>query len=280
MALTMRRARRSCAPRLRFLPLYLFAVLALPCLAIAQTPTGGHPTVQKYFGKSDYQIANDEVSNSRGGGRQATVDLAHEMFRSAGISPTLADSLGFTTRAVDAQTAYWKGNQSAFEEHDVVSAVNGFADELGLPSWAHTDQTQIRKLRVTLLLDIPQLFVNTAPPDSHHRHQLLNDKMSPMEAGYLATAMLFRKTHSIDYQFSDAERAQYMSKGKLALADEHLQREKFVQDILRGRSESTSVADLLPAVDHMFKSLGMPQTSGASSANVPDAGSSPLKGGL
>jgi hypothetical protein len=92
--------------------------------------------------------------------------------------------------------------------------------------------------------------------------------------------MLFRKTHSIDYQFSDAERAQYMSKGKLALADEHLQREKFVQDILRGRSESTSVADLLPAVDHMFKSLGMPQTSGASSANVPDAGSSPLKGGL
>lgn len=236
------------------------------------------PTASR--GKSDYAIANEEVALSRAGDADATVALAHEMFRNAGIPTQIADSFGYTRRVVQAQTEYQKGTLPPIHEKDIVTAVNNLANSLGLPAWAHTTQPEVRKLRVRLFLAIPQLFVSHAPPDAQGHHQLLSPDMSPLEAGYIATTMLYMKTFSSDFQFSDKERAQYQSQVRGALVAEQQRRETLMLNIIQGRSSSVSVADLLPAADHLFDDLGIRKQTTSAKNSTPEASAATAKGAL
>jgi hypothetical protein len=238
----------------------------------AQTPPQKPPTglvpATKTAAKSDYSIANGEVALARSGDPKATLALAHDVFRNAGIPTEIADAFGFTSRILQAQTAYQNGRHAPIHEQDIVTAINNLASNLGTPQWTHTTQPEVRRLRVRLFLAIPQLFGNREPPDSKGRHALLSSNMSPLEASYLAVAMLYVKVFYSDFQFTDAERAQYLSQGPAALAAAQRQRETLMLNIVNGRSDSVSIADLLPATEHLFDDLGLPSQAN-STANHP-----------
>lgn len=246
----------------RPLLLFVFAFTLLMALnsSLAQSSQPKVPV-----GKSDYALADEKVSVAREGNLSATIDLAHEMFRNAGIPSQAADAFGYTTRVVQAHRDYLQGKSHSLHEEDIVAAINRFATTLRLPAWAHTNQEEARKLRIHLFLAMPQLFGNHEAPDANHHHQLVSANMSPMEAGYIASTLLYMKAFNPKYQFSDAERSEYKSQGATVLTTERKNRLALMQKIVTGHSDSVSVIDILPAADQLFTDLGMPQSSNLNS---------------
>lgn len=146
-------------------------------------------------------------------------------------------------------------------EQDIVTAFNDFVGRLGLPSWADTTQPQVRRLRVRLALAIPKLFVSHDPPDANGRRQLLSPNLSPLQAGYIAATMFYMKVFDSNYQFTPAGRAKFQAKGKTAFYAEHARRRDMLLNIVQGKSDTVSIADLLPATNQLLDNLGFPRHS-------------------
>lgn len=243
---------------------YVIAAVACLCLIAGPIFAQSSPknaTPARIIHRSPYLIANDEVPLSRAGNYQATLALTHELFANAGIPTQLADDLGFTQRIANAQVEYQKGMILPIHEQDIVTSFNDFVGRLGLPSWADTTEPQIRKLRVRLALVIPKLFVSHDPPDAKGRRQLLSPNLSPLQAGYIAATMFYMKVFDSSYQFTPAGRAKFQAKGKDAFYAEHARRRATLLNIVHGKSDSVSVADLLPAANQLLDNLGFPRHS-------------------
>lgn len=277
------RWRRSALHLIKSLLALLLLATLLSGQAASTPPNNQQDQSKMHISQTDYAIANRQAVLSRAGNSDATRAVAREVFRNVGIPVEIADSFGYTDRVVRAQTAYLQGMHAPLHEQDVVTAVNNFAKTLGTPAWTNTTQQEVRKLRVRLFLSIPQLFVNeNGALDAKGHRALLNQNIGPMEAAFIATTMLYMKTFYPEFQFTDAERAQYQSQGRAALAAEQRRREQLLLDIVQGRSTSTSVFDLLPAADHLFQDLGMPHapTSAQTMKPVPAGQTADEKGGL
>jgi len=268
-------------------PLHAFLVILLlsATCALAQSVTPSSSTSQPSqppVSESAYSHANKLAALSRAGNVDATRELSREPFRNAGIPTEVADAFGFTDRIAQAEIAYRQGQHSAVHEQDVVNAINNLASTLGAPAWTHTNQAEVRRLRVRLFATLPKLFANHEPPDAKGLHSLLSSKMSPIEASYIATTMLCMKVFYSDFQFTDAERAKNRTLDPAAVAATQKQREGQMLDIVQGRSNTMSVTDLLAAGDHLFADLGMPaqQTSQMQKTNAPVTAAKAPKGGF
>jgi hypothetical protein len=109
--------------------------------------------------------------------------VAHGAFENLGIPTDIADAFGLTARIVHAQQSYRAGTQPAAHEEDLVKAWNNFANSLGAPAWAHTTKPEIRKLRMRMLVVLPQLFACQEPPDAKGHYRVLSPNMSPLVTG-------------------------------------------------------------------------------------------------
>lgn len=238
--------------------------------SVPPTQAIAHPSPPKAPAlRSPYSYANEQSALSRTGDVDATRALTHHLFQNASIPVEIADAFGFTDRIAGAEAAYRKGGHASVSEEQVVTAVNNFSNTLSAPTWTHTTQSEVRKLRVRLCVVLPQLFVNHGPPDAKGHYQLLSPEMSPLEASYIATTMLYMKVFDSDFQFTDSERAQSQYKDPVALLAAHGQRESLMLDIVQGRSKAVSVADLMAASDHLFNDLGVPQDANSARKTLP-----------
>jgi hypothetical protein len=210
-----------------------------------------------------------------------TTDLVHGIFGNAGIPPEIADAFGYTNRIAQAHKNYRSGAQSVVHEEDVVNAVNNFANSIGTPVWTHTTQAEVRKLRMHLLAEMPQLFANQAPPDANGHRQILSPNMSPIEASFIAITMLHVKVFSKDFQFTASELAQNQQSDPATVDAIHRQRTRMMLDTIQGRSNTVSLRDLLVAADNLLTDLKIPEIStSAIEAMPPTVGAVPTKGGL
>jgi hypothetical protein len=262
----------------------VFLLVSATC-TLAQSVTPSSSTSQPSqapVSEPAYSHANKLAALSRVGNVDATRELAREPFRNAGIPPEIADAFGFTDRIAQAEIAYRQGQRSAVHEEDIVKAVNNLASTLGTPTWTHTTQPEVRRLRVRLFATLPKLFENHEPPDAKGHYSLLSSKMSPIEASYIATTMLYMKVFYGDFQFTEAERAQNSTLDRAVVTATQNQREGQMLDIIQGRSNTVSVTDLLAAGDHLFADLGMPaqQTSQMQKTNAPVTAAKAPKGGF
>jgi hypothetical protein len=231
-------------------------------------------------GESVLTHVNRQAISSRSGNSAATADLTHQLFTNAGIPTELADAFGFTDRIVQAEVAYRNGTHAAIHETDVVKAINNLTSTIGAPQWAHTSQPEIRKLRMHMLVLYPQLMASQDPPDTKGHRKAVSDNMRPIEASYLATALLYQKAFNSEYQFTDAERAQNMKLDAAAVNANHLARVQTLQDLLHGKTNTISVRDLLTASDHFFSDLGIAPATNLSVVNYsPISPISVTKGG-
>jgi hypothetical protein len=117
----------------------------------------------------------------------------------------MADGFGFTDRIVQAESQYRNGAHPAVHESDVVKAINNFANSIGAPQWAHTNQIEVRRLRMHMLTLYPQLMASQAPPDSKQHYKAIDEDMRPIEGAYVATTLIYQKLYNSKYQFTDAE---------------------------------------------------------------------------
>jgi hypothetical protein len=201
---------------------------------------------------------NSEAVLARAGDAKAIALLSETVFTRMGVPSEVANALFLTQRVAQAETDYRAGAHPAVHEADLVKAHNNFANALALPEWAHTNQAEVRRLRMQLMARYPQLLASQAPPDANGKFEALNPNISPIEATFLATSLLFQKTHSPAYQLTPAEQA---AGGKDSVSTTVLQqRMALMYFTLHGRSESVDLVDLNRATSGLLSDLGISET--------------------
>jgi hypothetical protein len=198
---------------------------------------------------------NDQAVLARAGNSQAIASLSSTIFQRVGIPVEVADAFHYTARLAQAETDYRNGMHAAVHEEDLVRAINNLAHTLGAPEWAYTTQPEVRKLRMEFMVRYPQLLANQVPPDEKGRFQALSNNISPIEATFLATSLIYQKLYSPEYQMTAQEKA---AGGKAAIsAATFRQRTQQLSDILHGKTQNLSLFDLVHAADGLFSDLGI-----------------------
>jgi len=183
--------------------------------------------------------------------------LTTHLFKQAGVRPEIANAFSFNERVVQAEISYRKGAHLPVTDDSVVKSVNNLAASVGAPTWASTNKVEVRRLRMLLVFKYPHLMASQAPPDSKGRYKALDDTMSPLEASYVAVAMMQQKLLNPDFQFTDAEKTQPIFTDKALQAKERMARTSAMAAAIRQQSTQHSVRDLLHTADGFFTDLGI-----------------------
>lgn len=233
----------------------------------APAQSSGQPPIPVASG-STYAHVNYEAVLSRQGSSAAATELARQLFRNIGIPPEIADSYGITARIATAHAAWRRGALSGISESAVVHSVNHLMEKMGSPQWAYTSQTEVRKLRVRMVMAFPQLMAYNGPPDEDGHYRVISDTMSPIQAAYTALTLVYQKIYNSDYQFTLAEQLQNRALPSSAIQAEHVSRMGLLLDIIHGKTQTFSTADLVNAGSDLFSDLGIPPTDQSSSSST------------
>ncbi len=112
-------------------------------------------------------------------------------------------------RIVNSENLYRTENRNGVSETDVVKVVNGLQMKFAAPEFAKTDEVEVRKLRLSLQLLVPQLIGQGRLSDRNSTNNIrptIVTDMSPAEAVFVALAMVNQKRTNPNYQMTLAER--------------------------------------------------------------------------
>lgn len=185
--------------------------------------------------------------------------MTAQLFTDAGIRPEIASAFSFNERVVQAELAYRKGGQPGIRENAVITSVNNLTTAVNAPAWARTNQSEVRKLRMLMILRYPHMMASEAPPDEHGRYRALDDTMSPLEASYVAAYMIQQKLLNPEFQFTDSEKPMTAYTDPASQAKTSAQRGAELSRVFYTASAQHSVRDLLHAGDGFFTDLGIAQ---------------------
>jgi hypothetical protein len=143
------------------------------------------------------------------------------------------------------------------------------ANTVGTPVWVHTNQAEVRKVRMRLLGAYPGLIASQEPPDTDGHYKALSDNMRPVEAAYIAVCLLYQKRYSADFQFTDEEKAQNVKLEPASVNAKHQERTRTFESLVRGQSGSGSIRDFLTAFNHFFDDLGIEQAAKSTTSGSP-----------
>jgi len=150
---------------------------------------------------------NRAASAVKSGDERTTRQLADEVFKHHGINQftVLPPVASMKDRLVNAELHYQNGEGGAINEGQIAGAVNQLADTLGAPSYAHTTEQEVKKVRLRMLTLYPS-FVGRGPSsrrDDSHPH--FDENMGPLEAFHVTATMLHQKVFNPEFQISEQE---------------------------------------------------------------------------
>lgn len=197
---------------------------------------------------------DDLALRSQKGDLNATAELSQTIFERVGIPPTVASVFNYTQRVAQAEYDYRNGNQQPpVHEADLVKAHNNFVHAIGMQAWATTNQSEVRHLRMDFMVRYPQFLAKHGAPDKNGKYQPLDDNISPAEATFLATSLLYQKLFNHQYQLTDAERAAG-GESKIPAATFNERTQTFYRT-LHGYTDEVGVFELAHAADGLFDDL-------------------------
>ncbi len=232
--------------------LILFGVVVRPAFSQAKT---AQPQPKANLTLAELHSHMDDLAlRSQKGDLNATAELSQTIFERVGIPPTVASVFGYTQRVAQAEYDYRNGNQQQpVHEADLVAAHNNFVHAIGMQAWATTNQSEVRHLRMDFMVRYPQLLAKHGPPDKNGKYQALDDNISPAEATFLATSLLYQKLFNHEYQMTVSERAAGgESKVSAAVFNERTQT---MFRTLHGLTDEIGVFELAHAADGLFNDL-------------------------
>jgi len=225
------------------------------------TPNPEHP----------FATLNQKAKNARAGNRADVDDLVNEAISVSGITNELD---GFSTDSIKErvgrnESRYRSGQADGIPEGKIVRTVNGLAKKLNLPDYARTNAYEVRKLRLSLLPNFPQLIgqktQNSQPLTVGAK---LDSQMSPAEAVFVLAMMIQNKRFNEEYQVTNSER---LSKWK-ETHDHHPKKPKKsdsqdsvsnrnseMRTALENGADSLSTSDALKLSDITLNTLGIEQ---------------------
>jgi hypothetical protein len=180
-----------------------------------------HPLVQPQVLVAPEQTSNGKldallVKASAPGATQADVENAVDgIFAISGLDPEIASMFSLKTRIVAAELAYHNHNHSAVPEASIVGALNGIANQMNLPDYAHTSNSEVRKLHVALIPFFPKFLmrafvsqgITQSATNPSAMPTIVQTQMSPLETALLFTLLIHQKLTWSEYQMTPAEYA-------------------------------------------------------------------------
>ena len=239
------------------LPLCLVVVVCCALATQAQTQKSPPPDTSPRTIPRYRQIDQLAV-RSRSGDKPSTLLLTHMLFENASVPDPVADAMGFTDRVSRAEAEFQSGAHAPVHEIDIVRAVNHLMEGVAAPQWASTSLPEVHRLRMHLLVGYPHLIASPQPPDSKGHRKPLAETMSPIEATFIATTLVYQKAYNPDYMFTPAELAQQASADVANRKTEQIQRQALLEKTFHGQNDSVSWHDLINASNLFFDDLNMP----------------------
>lgn len=152
------------------------------------------------------QLAKEARTGSNIEANQELVTAAIEV---AGFENELR---GFTLSAIKDRVAradirYRQEGTSGISEDRVVQTVNGLAMQLDLPEYTKTNSYEVRRLRVALLPQFPQLItISEGDLRDNVMGSQISAEMSPTEAVFVLGMLLQQKLGNPEFQLTSQER--------------------------------------------------------------------------
>ena len=245
-------------------------LVAVACCALAtqaQTQRSTLPPDTSPRAVPRYRQIDQLAVRSRSGDKPSTLLLTHMLFENASVPDPVADAMGFTDRVSRAEAEFQSGAHAPVHEIDIVRAVNHLMEGVAAPQWARTSLPEVHRLRMHLLVGYPHLIASPQPPDSKGRRKPLAEPLSPLEAAFIATTLVYQKAYNPDYMFTPAELARQAPAEVANRKTEQLQRQALLEKTFHGQNDSVSWHDLINASNLFFNDLNMlaasSQASGA-----------------
>lgn len=181
--------------------------------------------------------------------------LSQTVFLRAGVPASVAYASAYVQRLAQAETDYRNGGRTPLHIEDVVRANNDFVRILGAPQWALTDPLEVTRLRMGLFARYPQLFVTQTPTKVHEHFQILSLNLSPVEAAFLATSLLYQKEFNPEYQLTNTERENSLS-SPFPSSFYQIRTREFA-DMLHGSATDLSLSSLAQAAEILLGDLNI-----------------------
>lgn len=211
---------------------------------------------------------NQKAKDTRTGNLTDAKDLVGEVIRVAGFEGELA---GFATTAIkervgNAESRYRLGQSSGIPEAKIVRTMNGLARRLNLPAFARTNQYEVRKLRLELLPNFPQLITRkTQGSQPITVGAGLDPQMSPAETLLIFSLMIQQKLNNQEYQMTEAERLSRWNEkhhhqpGQTPSPNPFPNRNREIKEAIRQGIASASGSDALRLSNVTLNTLGIEQ---------------------
>ncbi len=150
------------------------------------------------------QSIEEKARKAKGNDEGAIRELADAVLDDAGISIIPADILSeMQERLIRAEIKYRNGKRG-IHEIAVVRLINDLADKFGAPDYAKTSPLQVRTMRSGLKQFLPSFIAQERDEKNKGlRKEIgarLNPEMSPLEAAYIATMLIWQKMLNEDWQ--------------------------------------------------------------------------------
>lgn len=249
-----------------FLSLSLVASLGIGWLWLAEkdsveaqsNPPAAHPL----------EAINQKAKLARNGNVPDAEEYVREIISVAGFEGELG---GFTSTAIKdrvgrAESRYRQGQATGIPEAKIVRTVNGLVRKFNLPDYTKTSNYEVRRLRLGLLPNFPQLINQRnqgAQPVSNGSQ--IDSQMSPAEAVFVLAMMLQQKLANPEYQVTHAERMNRWAAthnhraGQSNPPNTAQNRSRQIKEALNRAAASASMSDALQLSNLTLNTLGIEQ---------------------
>ncbi len=156
-----------------------------------------------------FVTVNEKARLARSGDVVATDELITEIYQATGIATYLTGMTGTSIkdRIKRAEIRYRQGQHAGIPEANVVFAINALTVKLGTPEYSKTVESEVRRLRVKTLPIFPELIGKTRTSNPNPiTGDTLSTEMSPSEAVFIFSCMLYQKMENPDFQLTASER--------------------------------------------------------------------------
>jgi len=189
----------------------------------------------------------------RQGDSQAIALLSQTVFERVGIPPEVAGAFHLTARLAQAETDYRSGVLRPVHEADIVLACNNLIKAVGVADWAKTNPSELRQMRMEFMAGYPQLLGSHAPAGPDGRFEALSADISPVEAVFLGTSLLYQKLYRPEFQLTAEEKS---SGGVSSVPEATLHaRTLELYSTLHLKTDRVGVFELSRAADGFFDDL-------------------------
>lgn len=210
---------------------------------------------------SDLRTLDKLAASSENSDSAAHRELVLGVVRAVGVDKEVTEAAdSIVDRVSKTETAFHSDKGHSVSEQNVAAAINDLARQINAPKYAFTSKAEIRRLRVHLMFQTPNLIGRRSALDDKSSRQRLADRMSPAEGFYVFAMMVRQKMLNPSYQHTQEEQDKVAHSSQLAPEDPtKLSQERVVEmeNLVRTKASQVSGRDVLSQAQSTLDILGM-----------------------